>query len=105
MVNIFPFNQIFNKTKIGEEINFYSIKDGQYATVIGEMYKTRANKVVIDKPMYVTKQKSYIETKLHRRKKNVRFLVILFGLVLFYLIQKFIRKGYKYLLKKQIVKL
>jgi hypothetical protein len=83
-----------SSTTRGEEMSLYSILDGQYSLVIGEFVKTKDDKIICEIPHYVTKQKSYIESKLRKKYNRLRLITLLLIILLTITGIKVLRKLY-----------
>lgn len=84
ITNFIPFKLLLKKTKVGDELKYFGILQGQYLLSIGEVFKTKKGTLKMQNPFYLTKQKGFIEKRLKRKMSYLYWLILAIGLLEIY---------------------
>ena len=96
-----PFNFLISKWKYGELITYYGILDGQFLLAIGQVYKDLKGKLVMDSPLFLTKQKAFILKRLKKKINYFYWIILIISLIKIYVLYQLGKKTITYFLNKR----
>ena len=101
VAGVYPFNLVMGKWTFGEQITYYGIMDGQFLLAIGEVYKDLKGKLVMDSPLFLTKQKAFILKRLKKKIHYFYWIILIISLIKIYVLYQLGKKALTYYLNKR----